>query len=246
MKPLLRWTFAIGLFFLMNFAARAQDQSPCTPTRQAFGFLQVRSTAGCPFSAIVEVLKTQTLADGTHIQTRAKVLVYRDSYGRVSYYSYQPVGLDEPYPDSPNLIQIEDSVAGFIYFLAPQRSHVAMRSSLAPPTTSATRSADPTPSAPKPEVSFENLGTQNILGFPVTGERAIRTFPVGMDHNDRPITVVSETWRSLDLGLIFLQRGSDPRSVDEEIRVTSFEQFEPNAALFQLPSGYTFQDQKPR
>lgn len=81
----------------MNFVARAQDQSPCAPTRQAFGFLQVRSTAGCPFSAIVEVLKTQTLADGTHIQTKAKVLVYRDSYGRVSYYSYQPVGLDEPY-----------------------------------------------------------------------------------------------------------------------------------------------------
>lgn len=67
-----------------------------------------------------------------------------------------------------------------------------------------------------------------------------------MDHNDRPITVVSETWRSLDLGLIFLQRGSDPRSVDEEIRVTSFERSEPNAALFQLPSGYTFRDQKPR
>lgn len=247
MKPLIRWTLAFGLLSFMACAARAQNQSsPCAPASRAFGILQVRSTTGCPFSATVETLRTQTLSDGTHIQTKAKFLVYRDSYGRVAYYSYKPVGLNEPDRDSPNFIQISDPVAGYVYFLLPQSSHVATRASLAPPDTSSPRSAPPTPPRPQPQLSSEQLGTQDILGFLVTGERTTRAFPAGTFHNDRPIAVVSETWRSPELGLVFLRKISDPRNGDDEIRVIGLEQSEPAPALFQFPAGYTVQDHKPR
>jgi hypothetical protein len=234
MKPLVRYVLALGLFSLLNSGARAQ------------GLLRVNPNPGRPFSATVEMLRTQTLGDGTHIQTRAKSLIYRDSAGRIAYYSYQPVGLDEPYPDSPNFIRIQDSVAGFGYFLLPQSSHVATRYSLTPPASSSPRPAPPKPSQPEPKFTSESLGTQDILGFFVTGERVTRTYPVGMEHNDRPITVVIETWSSTELGLVFLRKVSDPRNGDDEVHVTSFEQSEPDPALFQLPAGYTFQDQKPR
>jgi hypothetical protein len=234
MKPLLRWTLVVVLFSFINCAARAQ------------GLLRVSPSPGQPFSATVETLRTQTLAEGTRIQTRAKSLVYRDSAGRVAYYNYQPVGLDEAYPDSPNFIEIADKIAGFGYFVFPQRSHVATRYSLTPRVSSPPRSAPPKPSQPEPKFTSESLGTQDILGFSVTGERVTRTYPVGMEHNDRPITVVIETWSSPELGLVFLRKGSDPRTGDEEARVTSFEQSEPDPALFRLPTGYTFEDQKPR
>jgi hypothetical protein len=249
MKSLLRWTLAFSLLSLTNCAAHAQNQpSPCAPASHVFGLLQVSSTGGCPFSATVEILRTQSLADGTHIQTKTKSLVYRDSYGRVSYYTYKPVGLDEPYPDSPNLIEIEDPVAEFVYFLLPQSSHVAIRHSLIPAAHSSSPGdhAAPASSRPEPKFTSEQLGTQDILGYVVTGRRTTRTFPAGMEHNDRPITVVIEIWRSQEFGLVFLRKASDPRNGDEEVRVTSFEQSEPDPGLFQLPSGYTVQDQRPR
>lgn len=247
MKSFTKCVLPLGLLAFMISPACAQSQStPCVPVSRSFGFLQVTAATGCPFSATVEILRTQTLADGTHVRTKAKSLVYRDSHGRVAYYTYQPVGLNEPDPNSPNFITISDPVAGFGYILLPQRSHVATRASLTPRGALPPPPAPPTRSESETKVSFERLGTQDILGFVVTGERRTRTLPVGMDHNDRPITVVSETWRSTELGLVFLRTDSDPRNVDEEIRVSSFEQSEPDSALFQLPASYTVQDQKPQ
>lgn len=250
MKPFLRWTFAFGLLLSLNCAAHAQNQppSPCASANRAFGSLGVTASTGCPFSATAEILRTKTLADGTRIQTRAKSLVYRDSYGRVAYYTYQPVGLNDPDPDSPNFIQILDPVAGYEFFLLPQSSHVATRHSLAP-APSAANVPPPAPSGPprpQPKFTREQLGTQDMLGFLVTGERMTRTYPAGAEHSDRPITVVTEIWRSPELGLIFLRKVSDPRNADDEFRLTSFEQSEPDPSLFQIPAGYTIQDQKPR
>ncbi len=253
MKPLLRWTLAFSLLLFLNCAAQAQNQppSPCAAGNHAFGSLGVTASTGCPFSATAEILRTKTLADGTRIQTRAKSLVYRDSYGRVAYYTYQPVGLNEPDPNSPNFIQILDPVAGYAYFLLPQSSsHVATRHSLAPPLPAAeanvSRPAPSDPSRPQPKFTREQLGTQDMLGFLVTGERMTTIYSAGTEHSDRPITVVSETWRSPEMGLVFLRKTSDPSNADDEFRVTSFAQSEPDAAVFQIPAGYTIQDQKPR
>lgn len=251
MKPLLRWTLAFGLLLFLNFAAHAQNQppSPCAAATNAFGSLTIKASTGCPFSATAEILRTRTLADGTRIQTRAKSLVYRDSYGRVAYYTYQPVGLNDPDPDSPNFIQILDTVAGYAYILLPQSpSHVATRHSLtrAPSTANVPHPAPSDPPQLQPKFSREQLGTQDMLGFLVTGERMTTTYPAGAEHNDRPITVVTEIWRSPELGLVFLRKTSDPRNADYEYRLTSFQQSEPDAAAFQIPAGYTVQDQKPR
>lgn len=251
MKLLLRWTLAFSLLLFLNCAAHAQNQppSPCAAASHAFGSLEVSSSSGCPFSATAEILRTKTLADGTRIETRAKSLVYRDSYGRVAYYTYKPVGLNEPDPDSSIFITILDPVAGYAYILLPQSSsHIATRHSLAPPRSAANvpPSAPSDPPRLQPKFTREQLGTQDMLGFLVTGERMTRTYPAGAEHSDRPITVVTEIWRSPELGLVFLRKISDPRNADDEFRLTSFQQSEPDAAVFQIPAGYTVQDQKPR
>src|SRR5438067_7597984 len=68
---------------LAEDAANAQKPSACPPAEKAVQVSQGSSVTGCPFSAVVENETTQTLADGTHIQNTVKVLVYRDSLGRI-------------------------------------------------------------------------------------------------------------------------------------------------------------------
>src|SRR5438874_11379809 len=97
---------------LAEDAANAQKPSACPPAEKAVQVSQGSSVTGCPLSAVVENETTQTLADGTHIQNTVKVLVYRDSLGRIRYESYAPTPAGKDAPESPNFIQILDPVAG--------------------------------------------------------------------------------------------------------------------------------------
>jgi hypothetical protein len=94
-----------------------------------------------------------------------------------------------------------------------------------------------------PKTVVEQLGTQWIEGLLAKGMRTTTTIPAGMEGNDRVLTVVSEIWVATDMGVTLLEKRSDPRSGDRETRLTNLEQSEPDAALFQVPSEYTIQDQ---
>ena len=81
-QTLLKMMLVCGLVSLADFTATAQTQpSACPPVEGPFGLLQVSPRIGCPLSAVIEITHTQTLADGTHVQTKSKTLVYRDSLG---------------------------------------------------------------------------------------------------------------------------------------------------------------------
>jgi hypothetical protein len=253
-NSLIKAALACGLLSLAASAALAQSQAPpCAPTDQTTsGIMMVRSRPGCPFSAVVEIDRTQTLADGTQIQTKAKNLIYRDSLGRIRYEMYAPSDLNKDSTDTPSLISIYDPVTQTIYTLSPQKNHVAYRNSMNPPAPSADSSArppdppQPPPEELRPQLVREDLGTQEMDGVTVSGERTTRTIPAGAENNDQPITIRQETWFSTDIGMPILRKSSDPRYADTEERVTSLDLSEPNAALFQPPSGYTIQDQSNR
>lgn len=97
-------------------------------------------------------------------------------------------------------------------------------------------------SVPRPEISREKLGTQIIEGVQAEGTKMTTTYPVGFFGNDRPITTVSETWFSRDLGLTVLTKTSDPRSGETTMRLTNIVQAEPDASLFQIPADYQVED----
>jgi hypothetical protein len=237
-KALPKMMLMCGLVALTGYAVSAQTTaSTCAPMGRSYGPMGVNSRTGCPFSAVVETVRAQALADGTHIQRQNKTLVYRDSMGRIRYEMYAPTDMDKAAPEAPNMIEIYDPVAGFSYVLLPP-TQVARRFALnAPARTSSTATQEA-----RPQPVFENLGTQEIEGFSVTGTRATRTIPADAEGNDRAITVVSENWRSEGMGITLLQKGSDPRSGDAESRMTNVESSEPDAALFQVPADYTIKD----
>ena len=87
-------------------------------------------------------------------------------------------------------------------------------------------------------MSHESLGTQNIDGVTADGTRTTVIYPEGFIGNDRPLTVVSETWTSPDLKMVVLSKISDPRNGDSTTKLENLSQADPDPALFQVPADY--------
>jgi hypothetical protein len=240
MKVLLKMMFVCGLVSLANHAALAQTQPPACPLleKPSLYVAMVIARTGCPLSAAIQVTSTQTLADGTHIQTNFKALVYRDSLGRIRYETYAPADT------TPNMIQISDPVDGFSYLILPQKDAVAYRHKLGPsPANTKVGAQDQHAPTPEPKIATETLGVQQFEGVLATGTKTTRTTPAGAEGNDRALTTVRETWSSRDIGITLLEKTSEPRNGDSERRMMNLEQTEPEATLFQVPADYKIQDQ---
>lgn len=236
-----------GLLLPLGQAAARPQTAACANVGQPFLMMQVSSRTGCPLSAVVETDRTETLADGTHIHTKTRSLVYRDSSGRIRYDINPAVRADVSGVERLEVVQIYDPVGGFLYFLQPH-SKVARRRAISPGQLAPAifRPDDRQSSAPvlKPraESGFETLGTQEIEGIQATGTRTTTTIPAGKQGNDQPMTVVTELWQSSDLGIRILEKVSDPRLGDSETRLTGLEQAEPDPALFEVPPDYAIED----
>jgi hypothetical protein len=88
----------------------------------------------------------------------------------------------------------------------------------------------------------EQLGSQVITGFMVDGTRSTLTIPAGQLGNQNPLVIVTERWYSKDLEATVLARHSDPRFGASSYQLSSVQQIEPPATLFQVPSGYTIEE----
>jgi hypothetical protein len=159
----------------------------------------------------------QILADGTRITRKSpgqNQKMYRDFTGRTRterpMFPGLPVNSPTPYRDATVAI-IYDPVAGYRYTLDPI-NHVAHRQKAQPFVPPAPRNPAnapvPPPQAAPPQaniaappppglrrvISQDSVGTQLINGVQAEGHRMTETIPVDAEGNDRPITVVSETW----------------------------------------------------
>jgi hypothetical protein len=93
------------------------------------------------------------------------------------------------------------------------------------------------------EVKHEDLGTQVIDGVSCTGTRETRTIAAGAIGNERPLEIISETWKSPELKVVVLSKHSDPRFGETVYQLTDIKRSEPDASLFQVPSDYRILNQ---
>jgi hypothetical protein len=246
---LLKLVSACGLLMVAATTAFAQTQSSSCLSSGKPGLVQVASLIGCPFSAVIENETSHPLADGTHVHKKFKAMIYRDSSGRTRYESYPPTDSDEASYESPNLVFIVDPVAGYRYYLMPERAtatRILLNEPSANPSTRnqlqysfADESASESQQKSRPAPVTERLGTKEMQGLGVTGRRETYTIPAGAEGNDRPLVIVSETWYSSEMGITLLDKRVDPRTGETEKRVTNLKQTEPDPALFQIPPNYT-------
>jgi hypothetical protein len=94
----------------------------------------------------------------------------------------------------------------------------------------------------RPQTIREDLGFKTIAGVEAKGTRSTQTIPTGQQGNDRPLTIVTESWVSQEYKVELLSIRDDPRTGRQTTEVTDFQPGEPDPALFQVPQGYTIRE----
>jgi hypothetical protein len=95
----------------------------------------------------------------------------------------------------------------------------------------------------RPEFKKESLGTKMIDGVTAEGTRNVMTYDTGSVGNDRPFSVITESWYSPDLKLALVTVTHDPRSGDNTFRIANLIRVEPDLTLFTPPPGYMIVDE---
>ncbi len=224
----------------------------------------VPAVTGAPYCGELVSGSVQTLADGTHLTHEAQpIKMCRDSFGRTRSErpAFQGSRDAEGAPSAPDIVEITDPVADVRYVLDTQ-GKIAHRQTLSSPNRPALprQVAAPLPSnAPSPHIeaasrpadpkapqtTTEKLEAQVIEGVLAEGKRMTTTWPEGSHlGNDRPVSVVTETWRSPELQLMLLEKTIDPRFGERTAKMTNLTRTEPDPALFQPPLDYTIVDEK--
>jgi len=204
-----------------------------------------------PFYAEQRAERHQTLTDGTHIdQDALPTKIWRDSSGRTRI--ERPIFRYETPATRgfADLVVIFDPVAGFQYAIDPQE-HVAHRYAAKfavippPPPTSEGQPAETEArlEGVHKTVKIEKLGTQVIEGLLVEGKRTTITTDANSSGNERPNEIVVESWYSDDLRVELLYKCPDHSSADNVRTLTNVNRSEPDAALFEVPQGYTVVDE---
>lgn len=252
---------------LMAGAALAQNAPPPqrerhmqvlerAPGEPGIGFVHaemmgsLQQVKGAPYTATAVTESTQVLADGNRIVNKSSGLVARDSEGRIRREG--TVGRIGPLQVAgPNMIFIHDPVAQTAYVLNPDTKvarvmkgeglHSKMRE-MRQQMRSMHGPAEP---GARGQLKRESLGTQQIEGVTAEGTRITRTIPAGIIGNDKPIDITLETWTSPDLDTLVLSKRSDPRFGETVYRLTNIKRGEPDAQLFQIPSGYKTENGPP-
>jgi hypothetical protein len=207
----------------------------------SFSIGDSRPILNAPYLVVEETEQNQTLSNGTHMMIRHETRLYRDSSGRTRKESF--ANRSGTPSNEPTTVEIHDPVADTAYTLFV-RQRVAQP--IAPPVGFPNKPNVVYKSAPAadgvhPKSTSEDLGTQLIEGVLVEGVRTTTVYPEGLMGNDRPIQAVSEMWVSKELGLMLLEKYSDPRFGERITRVTSLDRSEPDPALFQVPPDYIVQ-----
>jgi hypothetical protein len=87
-------------------------------------------------------------------------------------------------------------------------------------------------------IAKEDLGTRSIEGVDCTGTRQTSTIPAGAIGNDKPISIVTETWFSSAIGAVVESISDDPRYGKTTYQLTNVQLSEPARSLFELPANF--------
>ncbi len=213
-----------------------------------------RTVTGAPYSATRVTTTQQVLAGGNVIQNQRNESVYRDSQGRTRMETPD----HRPGPNNTTTsfvhIRVNDPVAGVTREI-DNENRVVTEMSVRPGGRGGPQGngrPGPPPNGPgggrrgpgngaqnDPNVTTVELGTQTINGVVATGRRTTHTIPAGTIGNAQPIQSTREVWMSTDLKEPVRVIESDPRFGTTVTELTNINRSEPDASLFQAPSGYS-------
>ncbi len=234
-------------------AAGLLAQPPGPPPGRGFGAgrgfggpREGRTVTGAPYSAVETVTESQVLPDGNTIQHTRTTNIWRDSSGRerlettvqrggpnatASGTSFTHVTVFDPVGRVTREIDTQNKTVHEMVMHGPPAGQGQGRGQR-PQGNRQSPAADP-------NMKNEELGTQVVNGESATGRRITHTVPAGSEGNARQLQSVRETWMSPDLKVPVMTKITDPRRGTTVTQLTNINRAEPDAALFQVPAGYT-------
>jgi hypothetical protein len=217
--------------------------------------MSLNGMANKPYSATVKTTFVQKLADGTTITRVSTNKEARDSEGRTMHQNSLNVPNGAPAMVSTSVFDpvsrtmthwMSQSEQATVFHIADPKSPATnLSAQKTVPADVQSQSAIAARATRIRDRQKEELGGKTIAGVYAVGTRITMTTPEGAEGNDRPITSVSETWRSPELDMILLSVNEDPRSGTRTSEVTDLDRAEPDPTIFQVPEGYTVKDQNP-
>lgn len=240
-----------AVLFLASAAlpfAFAQDPGIHPPPYRGVNTLMdgvfVTPVPGAPFSAVVKLETTQTLADGTTEARKSISNIARDSQGRI--YNERRQLVPASFPETPALLSshLFDPQTRVSTLLNPY-TRLARQQIIPERPARPELAAQPAGSFNSPSFKQEDLGSETMGNLAVHGIRQTRTIPAPATSTGKDIVVVDEYWYSDELHMNMFTKRSDPRTGIQQVTITEVKRDEPDAALFQVPSGYKVVDENP-
>jgi hypothetical protein len=155
----------------------------------------------------------------------------RDAQGRPEFdWQRQVLRLYMPHPPMPRVPGIVN-MPNLPPMLSPLPPGVAMRAQLG---------------APRGPGVATPLGSKEIEGLKVNGERTTWTIEAGKVGNEKPILITRDVWTSPELMLTVLSRDADPRVGETTYRLARVKRGEPDAALMRVPADYATNKPAPK
>ena len=96
----------------------------------------------------------------------------------------------------------------------------------------------------KREIVKEDLGAKNIEGVDCTGTRKTITIPAGSVGNEKPISIVTETWYAPSISAVVQSTTDDPRYGKTTYQLSNLQTAEPSRSLFEPPTDFKLEIRK--
>lgn len=204
------------------------------------GFGHGKLVTGAPYSATLSNQTTQHLADGSTLQRSTTGQVARDSLGR-TYEQLVITGGPLGQTGTKTLTFIADPVAGVAYTL-DSSTKIATQRPFSPNgmhQRAEGSEAEARPHANRPNVVESDLAADTSSGVSAEGKSVTHTIPAGAMGNSQPIVTTTQTWYSQELQIVVKSIRNDPFVGQSNYALTNIATKEPDAALFNVPVGYT-------
>jgi hypothetical protein len=234
---------AASLLLTCTLAAQESDETFRGPDRGTIvrvPGIQILPAAERPFSGRDHIEWTRTLEDGTVVTTHLYASLARDGQGRIYREHMSFVPLDSNQQPRRREIDLLDPVAHTRTTCLVATRHCTITEYHASTTFT------PQPVGPfdngRRTLARESLGTDIVDGLNLIGTREAVTISAGAVGNSQPLVITKEYWYPPDLQVNLAVTRKDPREGTQVIRVVDLSRTEPDAAMFQVPSGYIVQD----
>ncbi|MGI4827555.1 MAG: hypothetical protein ACRYFU_05090 [Janthinobacterium lividum] len=239
---------AIAVTFAMVSAVACAQTLPSAP--RGYRGIQVHvegvfitPVPNAPFTATVEIVSHQKLADGTEHIVMTRNYIARSSSGRIRNERRKLVATG--YKGEPRLLLVHlyDPSSRLSIFLDPA-TRLARETLLSKPL--AAPAEQRAPAAPEKSAGTEtDLGTQMLDSVSLQGTRKTRVIPAELSGTGQAVQITDEYWYSPDLSMYMIIKHNDPRTGEQIVAVSAVQRREPTAEEMAVPADYKVVDETP-